>query len=240
MRLTRFKPVIVAVVLSVLTGGAVQALERSPVPQPRPYEIFIPDLRWDHTPKGKTWTKATMGFITSHGQRLTKTVPRDINEWCPGYPDQDTRGRAAFWAGLLSTLSYHESTWREAAAGGGGKWFGLTQIAPPTARWRKCRARTAEELKNGVANLSCAVRIMNITVPRDQVVSAGMKGVAADWGPFHSSSKREDMKRWLKRQDFCKVVMRRSPIPLPRPARLDARAVYHVPDAILLPATQAR
>ncbi|WP_417243131.1 lytic transglycosylase [Celeribacter sp.] len=240
MRLTCFKPVVLAVALLAASGAATLAMERCPVPQPRPYEVFMPDLRWDRMPKGKTWTKATMGFITSHGTRLTKTVPRDIAEWCPGYPDQDRQGRAAFWAGLLSSLSYHESTWRETAAGGGGLWFGLTQIAPPTAQWRKCRARTAAELQDGVANLSCAVRIMNATVPRDQVVSAGMKGVAADWGPFHSSEKRDDMKRWMKRQPFCKVVMKRSPVPQPRPARLDARAVSHVPDAILLPAPSIR
>ncbi|MEM5467850.1 lytic transglycosylase [Celeribacter marinus] len=234
MRLKVWKPVAMAAILCVCLYGRADAVERSPVPTARPYEMFVPALRWDHMPKGKAWTKATMGFIASHGAGLTKTVPRDIAQWCPGYPDQDRQGRAAFWAGLLSTLSFHESTWRETAAGGGGLWFGLTQIAPPTAQWRKCRARTAAQLKDGVANLSCAVRIMNITVPRDQVVSAGMRGVAADWGPFHSSTKRDDMKRWMKRQDFCKVVMKRSPVPAARPVRLDRAGLYDVPDRVLL------
>jgi hypothetical protein len=39
---------------------------------------------------------------------------------------------------------------------------------------------------------------MGETVPRDGVVSRGMRGVAADWGPFHSSRKREDMRQWLR------------------------------------------
>ena len=177
----------------------------------------MPDLRWQDQPKGRSWTRAAMRAINSHGGNLVRTVPSDIARWCPGYPDQTAQGRAAFWAGLLSTLSYHESTWREGAVGGGGLWFGLTQIAPPTARWRKCRARTGDDLRDGALNLSCAVRIMNITVPRDGVVSAGMRGVAADWGPFHSERKREDMQAWLRGQDFCRATFTRSPVPKQRP-----------------------
>lgn len=204
---------------STMTAPAfTRDLRTSPLPLPRPYEIRMPKLRWKGQSKGALWTRSAMAAVTSHGQGLVKTVPQDIGSWCPGYASQDRSGRAAFWAGLLSTLSYHESTWRESAVGGGGQWFGLVQIAPQTARWRKCRAQSAEALKNGVANLDCAVRIMNITVPRDQVVSRGMKGVAADWGPFHSATKREDMRRWLAKQPFCRPVLRASPRPVARPA----------------------
>jgi hypothetical protein len=47
------------------------------------------------------------------------------------------------------------------------------------------------------------LRIMAETVPRDGVVSAGMRGVAADWGPFHQGTKREDMRAWVSSQDYC-------------------------------------
>lgn len=193
-------------------------LPESPIPLARPYVVRMPDLRWEDTAKGDLWTRASMKAISSHGQRLVKTVPQDISNWCPGYKTQDAHGRASFWAGLLSTLSYHESTWRETAVGGGGLWYGLVQIAPPTARWRNCKATTGTELKDGVSNLNCAVRIMNVTVPRDQVVSQGMRGVAADWGPFHSASKREDMRRWISDQPFCRIVMTESPLPILRPS----------------------
>ena len=206
-----------AAFFSVLTLTPALAIEMSPHPTPRPYEVYVPDLRWDQTPKGRQWTRATMGFVKSHGSRLIDTVPRDIEAWCPGYVQQDRQGRAAFWAGLISSLSFHESTWRETAVGGGGLWYGLTQIAPPTAKSRNCKAQSGTALKNGEANLSCAVRIMNITVPRDQVVSEGMRGVAADWGPFHSARKREDMRRWTRKQEFCRFTMTRSPIPALRP-----------------------
>jgi len=181
------------------------APETSVAPKSRPRNIVqkMPDLRWDSVNGSARWTRAAMRALETHGQRLVNTVPRDIAEWCPSYPNASKWERKAFWAGLLSTLSKHESTYRPTAVGGGGRWFGLVQILPATARGYGCEARTGEALKNGALNMSCAVRIMNTTVPRDGVVSRGMRGVAADWGPFYSSRKREDMRRWLVRQPFC-------------------------------------
>jgi len=160
-------------------------------------------MRWDHHPASDRWTEATLAALDSHGQALVGTMPADVQTWCPGYESADGEGRKAFWTGLLSTLAKHESTWNPRAVGGGGKWFGLVQIAPATARHYGCGARSGEALKDGAANLSCAVRIMNVTVPRDGVVSQGMRGVAADWGPFHSSRKRDDMINWMRAQSYC-------------------------------------
>jgi hypothetical protein len=131
-------------------------------------------------------------------------TPGDIEAWCPAYPEASQTQRRAFWAGLISTLAKHESTWNPRAVGGGGLWFGLVQIAPATARGYGCEARSGEALKDGTKNLSCAIRIMARTVPRDGVVSAGMRGVAADWGPFHSARKREDMRSWVREQPYCR------------------------------------
>jgi hypothetical protein len=160
-------------------------------------------MRWDHVPASDGWTEATLAALDSHGQNLVNTTPADIAAWCPGYAKSDEEGRKAFWAGLLSTLAKHESTWQPAVVGGGGRWFGLVQISPATARYHGCRAGSGEALKDGAANLSCAVRILDTTVPRDGVVSAGMRGVAADWGPFHQQSKREDMRAWMLSQPYC-------------------------------------
>jgi len=160
-------------------------------------------MRWDHHPESGSWTQTTLAALDSHGTALVNTMPADIDTWCPAYRDADVEGRKAFWTGLLSTLSKHESTWNPGAVGGGGKWFGLVQIAPATARSYGCAAGSGAALKDGNANLSCAVRIMNVTVPRDGVVSQGMRGVAADWGPFHSSKKRGDMMSWMRAQEYC-------------------------------------
>lgn len=160
-------------------------------------------MRWDHRPESDSWTTTTLAALDTHGANLVNTMPADIDTWCPAYKSANLDGRKAFWTGLLSTLAKHESTWNPGAVGGGGKWFGLVQISPATARHYGCQARSGEALKDGDLNLSCAVRIMDVTVPRDGVVSQGMRGVAADWGPFHSSTKRQDMITWMNAQPYC-------------------------------------
>lgn len=162
-----------------------------------------PSMRWDHLPQADVWTETTLAAVQGHGAALLEIVPGDIDTWCPGYAEGDATTRALFWSGLISTLAKHESTWNPRAVGGGGKWFGLVQIAPATARAYGCAAGSGAALTDGAANLNCGVRIMARTVARDKVVSQGMRGVAADWGPFHSSKKRNDMIEWTRAQPYC-------------------------------------
>ncbi len=183
------------------------AVACSPIPEPEAAmatPAALPVMAWDHRPERSEWTDATLAALKSHGAPLLSEVPKDINTWCPGYEDATEEERAAFWAGMLSALAKHESTWNPKAVGGGGKWFGLVQIAPATARGYGCAAGDGSALKNGSANLACAVRIAASTVRRDGVVAAGMKGLAADWGPFHSSRKRSEMAKWTSSQSYCK------------------------------------
>ncbi len=183
------------------------APETSPLPRQRP-EIALPVLHWDElrpgmeAPAGPGWGPALYRAVLAQ-EGLLRVVPEDIARWCPAYPEADEEQRAAFWAGLVSALSWHESTHRARAVGGGGLWFGLVQIAPATARARGCAVGSGEALMNGAANLRCAVRIMAQNVERDGVVSAGMQGVAAEWGPFHTQRKREEMRDWVSSQDYC-------------------------------------
>lgn len=164
----------------------------------------LPVTRWDHRSEANQWTRATMtAILEEHGRPLIEMVPNDIKKWCPSYEGQNEFERSAFWIGLLSAMAKHESTWNPAAVGGGGQWFGLVQISPGTARGYGCGATSGQALKNGADNLSCAVRIMASTVPRDGVVAAKMRGVAADWGPFHSASKRAEMAAWTSSQSYC-------------------------------------
>lgn len=114
----------------------------------------------------------------------------------------------AFWAGLISGLAKHESTWREEAVGGGNQWFGLLQISPATARGYGCNATSGKALLNGESNLSCGIRIMGVTVPRDNAIAvrdSRWRGIAADWAPFQSSSKRAEIAAWTKQQPYCQV-----------------------------------
>lgn len=181
--------------------------------------MVIPAARWDKTNGKKSWTLATLSALKTHATVLPDIVPRDIAEYCPAYPHAPREMREAFWVGLISALAWHESTHRPTAVGGGGRWYGLTQILPATARGYGCKARSGAALKDPEDNLSCALRIMAKTVNRDRVISAGMRGVAADWGPFHSSKKRADMKAWTRKQPYCSGLWS-SLKPKARPAHL--------------------
>lgn len=176
----------------------------------------LPRTRWEHVPGSGIWTRAALAALKDHGKALPDMVPADIIDWCPAYAQATPEGRRAFWVGFLSALVKHESTYRHTAVGGGGRWYGLTQILPSTARRYGCRARDGSALKHGPDNLSCAVRIMARTVPRDGVVSRGMRGVAADWGPLHSSRKRQDMMAWTRSQSYCKPLSSVRPRPRPK------------------------
>lgn len=163
-----------------------------------------PAMRWDFHPEGSAWTKAVMAALNAHGAPLAQTVPSDIEQFCPSYAENSLNERQAFWAGLFSALAKHESTWNPEAAGGGGRWIGLLQISPRTARYYDCSAQTPSALKDGAANLSCAVRIATVQVLRDNAVAGnGAKGVGRDWAPFRSSSKRTDMADWTRAQTYC-------------------------------------
>ena len=168
-------------------------------------EIETPSAAWDAHPRGEVWTDAALDALDTHASALVETVPEDVETWCPAYPESGEEERKAFWVGLVSALAGHESTWRPAVSGGGGRWHGLLQISPATARGYGCNATSADALKNGPANLSCGLRIMAVTVPRDNVVSAGAGGVAADWGPFHQRTKREAMRAFTRAQPYCAI-----------------------------------
>jgi hypothetical protein len=163
----------------------------------------LPVMQWDHRPEGEDWTEATLAALQAEGAALLSQVPADIEAWCPSYAEAPVEERAAFWAGLFSALAQHESTWNPQAVGGGGRWFGLVQIAPATARGYGCAARTGNALTDGAANLQCAVRIAAQTVTRDGVVAANRGGLAADWGPFTNASKRSEMAQWVSSQSYC-------------------------------------
>ena len=161
-------------------------------------------MRWDHRPEAQHWTQASLTALQTHGAALPQVVPEDIETFCPGYEEASLEERRLFWIGLLSALAKHESTWRPDAAGGGGRWIGLLQIAPSTAQAYGCAADDVAELKNGAANLSCAIRIMSRTVTRDRVVAQG-GGVAADWGPMTAAPKRAEMAQWTRSQPYCQA-----------------------------------
>lgn len=175
----------------------------------------IPAARWDHRPEAREWTTATLAAIRGKGDRLVNSVPADIATFCPAYTKAEDADRRAFWVGLLSALAKHESTWNPRAAGEGGKYRGLLQIAPGTARAYGC---DAGRLYDGAANLSCAVNIAAYQVARTGVVAGGpggWGGLAADWGPMRNRKKLADIAAWTRDQDYCRLESPKGLAPQP-------------------------
>ena len=160
-------------------GFAPERLSRTPPPR----DADIPRARWEYKAGGMLWTRVALSAVETHGQALLDVVPRDIAEWCPAYPGNTRDDRAAFWVGMMSALTRYESTFNPRAVGGGNLWFGLLQIYPPTAEFRKCRVQTGEGLKGASANLNCAVRIMAITVPRAPQPTTSAVALSSFCGP---------------------------------------------------------
>lgn len=172
-------------------------------PPARP--VFTAAARWDGRGEGEAWSEAAMRAIDAAPRDLRAVVPADIDAWCPGYEGNPPHLRAAFWVGTVSALARFESNFDEGAQGGGGAWQGLLQISPATARQHGCEAASSGALRDGEANLACAVRIMSRTVSRDGVVAAGGRGIAADWGPMSRESLREQIRAWVRGQIYCEV-----------------------------------
>ncbi len=163
----------------------------------------LPETLWDFKPEGAGWTAAALDALDGHGAPLVAMTPSDVAVYCPAYAEASRADRKAFWVGFLSALAKHESTWRADVTSPNGRWHGLLQISPATAEGYGCQATSAAALRRGEANLSCAIRIMATTVTRDGVISAGGRGVAADWGPFARPEKRTDISSWTSAQSYC-------------------------------------
>ena len=167
---------------------------------------LVPVTQWDHRPEARDWTLSTMGAIGSHARPLIETPLADIQTFCPGYATATDMERKAFWVGLFSGLARYESTWNPRAAGAGGRYRGLLQIFPQTARYRGCAIDTAGDLYDGAKNLSCAVRIAAAAVERDGVVAGSpgnWGGVAADWPPLRDATKRARIAEFTRAQSYC-------------------------------------
>lgn len=161
-------------------------------------------MGWDQRPEAAEWTTQTLIAVSAQDAVLADAVPSDIGTWCPGYAKTSLHNRRAFWVAMLSAVAKHESSWNPKAAGGGGKYIGLTQISPQTARNYGCEATSAAELKDGTANLACAVKIAAVQVGRDRAVAGkGRSGLGRDWMPFRKSGARAEMSSWTRAQSYC-------------------------------------
>jgi hypothetical protein len=165
-----------------------------------------PAMHWDARPEATTWTSRTLTAVAARDRELAATVPEDIATYCPGYAKAPMGHRRAFWAGLLSATAKYESGHNPKASGGGGRYIGLMQISPRTAQHYGCAADSSSKLKDGGANLECAVQIIAPNVALDGMVAgSGNRGIARDWGPFKKKSVRAEIAAWTSSQSYCQA-----------------------------------
>ncbi|MDP4893158.1 transglycosylase SLT domain-containing protein [Cypionkella sp.] len=182
-----------ALVFSVLANGFAAEAET------------LPKMRWDGHREAANWTSAALQEVALYDSKLASRVPEDIAAWCPGYATASKPDRNAFWVAVLAGLAKYESGFNPKASGG-GRYFGLMQVSPKTAAAYRCEARSASALKDGSANLACAVKIIARQVGRDGVVAGqGTKGVARDWGPMRKARVRAEIAAWTAKQAYCKA-----------------------------------
>lgn len=159
--------------------------------------------RWEHRAEAAAWNDAAMRALQEDGAAMLALSPRDVATFCPEYASADPEGRAAFWVALMSGLARYESGHRPEAAGAGGRYQGLLQISPATARFHGCDLDAPRGLYDGATNLACAVRIATRAVVRDGVIATGRGGVAADWPPMRDPAKRDEIAAFTRALPAC-------------------------------------
>lgn len=173
-----------------------------PIQASQPTEIDVVS-RWEHRIEASEWNDAMMQALMTDGAPMLALDPHDADEFCPGYTLADDEGRAAFWVAFFSGLARFESTWNPRAAGAGGRYQGLLQISPATARYHGCDLSAPGGLYDGATNLACATRIASAAVMRDGVMASGRGGVAADWPPLRDPSKRAEIATFTRSLPVC-------------------------------------
>ncbi len=180
-----------------LAGCSMQATQKAEA-------TTVPTMRWDHHPEAAKWTTNTLMAVAQEDAVLASRVPSDIAQWCPGYESGSLHERRAFWAGLISAVGKYESSYNPKAAGAGGRYIGIMQISPRSAANYGCDAKSSGALKDGSANLACAVEMVAYHVKRDgMAVGGGNRGIGRDWMPFRKADKRAEMRNWLSSQSYC-------------------------------------
>lgn len=186
-----------ALALALLWSGAATANEVKKASD-------LPAMRWDHAAKAAEWTAEALAQVAEHDAELTHMIPKDIEVYCPGYAKASAEDRRAFWVSVLSATAKYESGFNAKAVGLHGRYVGLMQITLATARHSGCDATTTATLKDGKANLSCAIDIVAPRVAADGMVAGdGNKGIARDWGPWAKARTRATIAKWTRAQDYC-------------------------------------
>ncbi|HVK60674.1 MAG TPA: hypothetical protein VM432_03945 [Bdellovibrionales bacterium] len=83
----------------------------TPKPPKHPKVSIKTPAVWDKHPMGQAYTRITLEALSSFGQKLIKTTPSDIGNYCPSYPKlTDPAERAAVWVAIIAAITARESS----------------------------------------------------------------------------------------------------------------------------------
>ena len=111
-------------VASVSVSDELSAL-RAPV-----RDSNVPRTRWIHQTDHLIWNRAALSALKGHAAPLVEMVPKDIQTWCPHYPEASDADRRAFWLGFMSALAKFESTYNPDAVGAGASGMVCCKFCP--------------------------------------------------------------------------------------------------------------
>jgi len=142
---------------------------------------------WDGHPNGREWSShVEMALGIS---QLPGFVPADVQQFWSGYEAADPAGRQEFWLMLISAIAKEESNFDpnceyDEPPPLNQKSLGLMQLSY-TDRSYGCDFPDEQSVKDPRRNLTCAVRIMNRLILRDQRIGGDgahrTAGAAAYW-----------------------------------------------------------
>jgi hypothetical protein len=142
---------------------------------------------WDGHPGGQDWSSYVLTGLA--GSRLPGFVPVDVGEFWPGYEAANAAGRQQFWLMLISAIAKEESNFDpnceyDEPPPLNQKSLGLMQLSLTDTRYG-CDFPDEASVKDPRRNLSCAVRIMDRLIVRDQRIGGDgahrKSGAAAYW-----------------------------------------------------------
>lgn len=178
---------------------------------------FIP-MNWDeHSNDALKWSEFTYKAVEELGRDLLDSTPRDISSFCPNYSELNLEGKKMFWIYLLSTMVRYESffnpatTYTEAFNDVNNIPIvsrGLLQLSIESSLGYGCKLNSAKDLHDPEQNLRCGIRILNLWVKRDGVISDRVNsrwhGGARYWAVLRTHKDfLNKIKSYTKKAEVC-------------------------------------
>ncbi|NDD90654.1 hypothetical protein EBZ37_00995 [bacterium] len=166
--------------------------------------------RWERPNGSKVeWSDYAFNEIRRQGDVLTKTTPRDIDEFCPGYPSLREDEKREFWVYFISTITELESSHRpalfyqESFRDSSGQLVvsrGLLQMSFLSANAYGCGFSTSADLHDPFQNLSCGIKILSHWIGRDGRITGkgprGWMGGGRYWSVLRTDKKLSQIQGW--------------------------------------------